>query len=90
LGSGLKEIRRSAFEGCTGLKGALTIPNGVTFIEYYAFKNCTGFNGNLTLGSGLTEIGLDAFNGCRFLSLIDNTTIPNVRSLLNGCTFTED
>lgn len=50
------------------MTGDLTIPEGVTSIEYAAFNSCTGFNGKLTLPSTLESIGSYAFNHCEFLT----------------------
>lgn len=71
LGDGLgrepgKETRIGvgAFRNCSGFKGDLTIPDGVTSINDFAFDGCTGFDGILTLGEGLTKIARGAFRNC--------------------------
>ena len=61
---GIKEIKCSAFEKCTGIKGNLVIPDSVETIEGYAFNSCSGFNGTLTLPSTLKRIGRTAFQLC--------------------------
>lgn len=68
-----------AFQGCTGIKGDLTIgyldidarsssdsrPTRVeATIGELAFQGCTGFTGNLTIGRNVTVIGNNAFTGC--------------------------
>ena len=61
---GIKEIKASAFNQCTGIKGSLVIPEGVTKIGTLAFNKCSGFNGTLTLPSTLKSIGNGAFQLC--------------------------
>ncbi|MDR1592159.1 MAG: leucine-rich repeat domain-containing protein, partial [Prevotellaceae bacterium] len=39
------EIGNEAFYNCSGLTGALTIPNSVTSIGYEAFRDCSGLTG---------------------------------------------
>lgn len=68
-------IKDNAFLGCTGLKGTLTIPNGVKTIGIAAFKNCTGFTGSLILPDGLTTISNDAFRSCS--GFTGDLVIPN-------------
>ena len=58
------EIGRSAFGGCTGFTGSLTIPNSVTTIGDYAFWKCSGFYGSLTIPDSVTTIGDHAFSQC--------------------------
>lgn len=65
---GIKEIKCSAFEKCTGIKGNLVIPDSVETIEGYAFNSCSGFNGTLTLPSTLKSIGNGAFQYCSGLT----------------------
>lgn len=52
----VKGIASSAFEGCNGYTGKLTIPEGITFIEDAAFRNCNGFT-ELALPSTLKYLG---------------------------------
>ena len=61
---GIKEIKCSAFEKCTGIKGNLVIPDSVENIEALAFNKCNGFDGTLTLSSSLKSIGSGAFQLC--------------------------
>ena len=61
---GIKEIKASAFNQCTGIKGNLVIPDGVTKIGKLAFNKCSGFDGTLTLPSSLKSIGDGAFQFC--------------------------
>ena len=65
---GIKEIKCSAFEKCTGIKGNLVIPDSVETIEGYAFNSCSGFNGTLTLPSTLKSISNGAFQYCSGLT----------------------
>ena len=61
---GIKEIKASAFNQCTGIKGSLVIPESVTKIGKLAFNKCSGFDGTLTLPSSLKSIGDGAFQFC--------------------------
>ena len=58
------EIGESAFSGCSGFTGSLTIGNSVTEIGWGAFTACSGFTGSLTIPDSVTSIGYYAFYGC--------------------------
>ena len=60
-----------AFYGCSGLT-SLTLPAGITKIDWYAFSGCSGLT-SLTLSSGITWIGDYAFSGCSGLTSL---TLP--------------
>ena len=86
---GIKEIKCSAFEKCTGIKGNLVIPDSVETIEGYAFNSCSGFNGTLTLPSTLKSIENRAFQLCSGFK--DDLVIPEgIKSIgdaaFNKCT----
>ena len=84
----VKAIGRSAFEGCSGLTGSLTIPNSVTVIRQSAFVLCTGFTGSLTLSSSLTTIEVGAFWGCSGFTgtlNIPNSVISIGDDVFHGC-----
>ena len=55
-----------AFYGCSGLT-SLTLPAGITKIDYRAFQGCSGLT-SLILPDGITSIGYDAFDGCSGLT----------------------
>ncbi len=61
-----------AFKGCSGLT-SLTLPAGITEIDYSAFEDCSGLT-SLTLPAGITKIGDWAFNGCSGLTSL---TLPD-------------
>ncbi len=54
------------------IKGAVTIPNGVTKIKNWAFNGCNGLT-DIIIPSSVTEIGDNAFSNCDGLTDI---TIP--------------
>ena len=56
-----------------GVKGAVTIPDGVTSIGDCAFDGCSGLM-SVTIPDGVTRIGASAFSGCSGLTSV---TIPN-------------
>ena len=60
----VKAIMHSAFRGCSGLTGSLTIPDSVTTIGENAFDGCSGFTGSLTIPDSVTTIGGAAFYDC--------------------------
>ena len=60
-----------AFSSCSGLT-SITIPNGVTSIEYSAFKGCSSLT-SITIPEGVTSIERGAFSECSSLTSI---TIP--------------
>jgi len=53
--STITSIEYSAFEGCTGLTGALVIPEGITSIKGNAYSGCIGLT-SVSLPSTLTSI----------------------------------
>ena len=55
-------VADSAFYGCSGLNGALVIPNTVHTIGNWSFYDC--FFSSLTLSNTLTSIGDGAFCAC--------------------------
>ena len=55
-----------AFYCCSGLT-SLTLPAGITSIDYAAFCGCSGLT-SLTLPAGITSIGSFAFQGCSGLT----------------------
>lgn len=81
LGNGLTKITGGnwggetttygAFQYCTGLKGAIVIPDSVTAIENYAFKGCSGIS-EIKIGQNVTTIGDSAFYGCSNLQGVLN------------------
>ncbi len=79
------KIGNSAFTGCTGLTGSLTIPNSVTKIDHYAFSGCIGFTGTLTLSNAVTMIGWDAFFNCP--GLTGTLTIPSSVTMIYDWAF---
>ena len=78
-------IGPEAFNHCKEL-ASVTIPEGVTHLEWHAFDACSGLE-SVSLPSSLKDIGFAAFGGCISLKSV---TIPNgVRSIaadaFNGC-----
>ncbi|MBE6625801.1 MAG: hypothetical protein E7628_01285 [Ruminococcaceae bacterium] len=63
LSEGISSIGKYAFDGCSNIKGALSMPDTVTRIGDYAFYSC-GFTGELTLSDNLEYIGEYAFYFC--------------------------
>lgn len=65
-------VGRYAFQQCTDLI-SVSIPNGVTNINYQAFQGCHNLT-TITLPDTITTIGEDVFNYC---SSISSITIPD-------------
>ena len=82
---GIKEIKCSAFEKCTGIKGNLVIPDSVENIEALAFNKCNGFDGTLTLSSSLKSLGDGAFQLCSGFK--GNLVIPESVEVLGTYVF---
>ena len=57
-------IRNSAFAGCNGLSGNVTLPQTLVTIGTYAFYGCSGLSGTLTIPNSVTTIGNYAFFHC--------------------------
>ena len=66
-------IQESAFQGCSSLKGTLTLPAGVTTIGWAAFQGCSSLE-KVELSSALEVIRGWAFEGCS--SLQQEITFP--------------
>ncbi len=72
---GIKEIKCSAFEKCTAIKGNLVIPDSVENIEAFAFNRCSSLDGTLQLSNSLKNIEKSAFQYCSKLK--GDLVIPN-------------
>ena len=83
LGNGVTTIGDDAFNGCTGLAGALVIPDSVTSIGDYAFNGCTGLAGALVIPDSVTSIGSYAFSS----NSLTSVTIPNSVTSIGGSAF---
>ena len=70
------------FANCVGLT-SLTLPSGVTLIDYSAFEGCIGLT-SLDIPSGVTKIGSSAFEGCSGLTSLD---IPSGVTKIGESTF---
>ena len=70
IGDNVKVIPQNAFNGLTGLQGALIVPDSVVSIGICAFKGCSNLT-NLVIGKSVREIlsgnnwsNSSAFHGC--------------------------
>ena len=66
-------IQENAFQGCSSLKGTLTLPEGVTTIGWAAFQGCSSLE-EIILSPALEVIRGYAFEGCT--SLQQEITFP--------------
>ena len=73
----MQTIGYSAFSECSGLIGALVIPDSVTYIGQSAFYGCTGLTA-LVIGCS-ANIESDAFSQVEFSSILNigTTTITD-------------
>ncbi|MDE7439507.1 MAG: leucine-rich repeat protein, partial [Clostridia bacterium] len=69
IGNGIKQIGRSAFEGCTALR-KIEAPDSVIEIGENAFRGCDGLI-EVSIGNGIKRIGKSAFEGCTALRKIE-------------------
>ncbi len=78
--SSLKEIRESAFSGCSSLKEA-DIPFGTSNISNNAFKNCVAME-KVTIPRTVKTIGSQAFMGCENLKdvIIADYSISEIKN----------
>ena len=89
IGNTMKIIGTSAFLGCSGLTGALTIPDNVTKINSTAFKNCSNLT-SVTIGNGVTSLpganvlSNGVFAGC---SSLTSVTIGSGMTSISANTF---
>lgn len=79
----VKEIKKYAFYGCTGL-ASVKIPNSVSSIDDYAFYGCTSLT-SMSIPNSITYIGDWAFAQCRSLTSV---IIPNSVSSIGKRAFT--
>lgn len=61
-----------AFRDCSGLT-SISMPDGVTNVEYYAFDGCSSLT-SITIPDSLNEIGCGVYRGCSSLTTV---SIPN-------------
>lgn len=66
-----------AFGWCSGLRGALTLPAGLTALGEAAFAGCTGLT-SVTGGGALTAVPAGAFGGCTALTTV---ALPGVTAV---------
>lgn len=62
----VRNINKSAFAGCTGLKSIILPPDTALYIYEYAFAGCTAFT-SINLPSNIMSIYDYAFDGCTSL-----------------------
>ncbi len=81
----LTSIGFCAFEGCSGLIGAFSIPNSVIRINDYAFKACSSLTA-VTIPNSVTNIYKQGFKDCTGLSQITVArSLPPI--IYDGTTF---
>lgn len=74
-----------AFAYCTGLTGALVLPNTIKEIGDDAFYFCSTLSGELVIPEQITSIGAYAFEGCT--GLTGSLVIPNTVNQLGESAF---
>ena len=87
LPEGLSAVPAGAFQGLSGMKGRLSLPDELTEIGNSAFSD-GGFTGTLNLPAGLTRLGAYAFTSCAGLN--GTLAVPGGVSVIgegafNGC-----
>lgn len=81
--SGVKNIKYSAFAGCTSLKSIKFEGDTLETIGSYAFQNCSSLS-EIQLPSNLNKIEHSAFEGCTMLKSIN---IPDTLTKINSYVF---
>ena len=79
-GNRMRIINTKAFNECTSLSGALSLPSSVRTLGFAAFQGCVSLN-SLTVNYGLSEIPAQCFNRCAGLKEV--TLSPSVESIGN-------
>ncbi len=88
--TGMTEIPKSGFEGCTGLY-SIKLPSTLVSIGDYAFKKCSSLV-NITIPDSVTSFGgTSTFQDCTSLkNAVLGSGIPHVRwYLFSGCSSLE-
>lgn len=67
--AGISGVKASCFSGCIGIKGTLTLHEGLQTIGNYAFMGCEGLIGNLTIPDTIISIGDTAFGATNLSNL---------------------
>ena len=87
--SGVADIQKHAFEGCSSLL-SVKFSDGNTKIDEYAFADCYGL-AELKLVDTITNIGNYAFSGCQNLRYVEfensNVVIGSVKAFPNDNEF---
>ncbi len=80
--TGLKDIKKSTFEGCTNLQSVI-IPNGVTSLRNFAFMYCASLK-SISIPNSVTSIENWTFSHCESLQSI---RIPDSVNKIGGRAF---
>ena len=67
---GVSDIGQYAFMGCEHLRGKITLPSSITWVEMGLFKNCSNLD-SICLPSNINNIKSEAFSGCTNLKEIN-------------------
>lgn len=78
-------IESSAFAGCSGLTGSLTIPDSVSSIGKKAFSGCSGLTGRLILPHCISILEEEVFAGCSGFN--GSITLPESLIVIRECAF---
>ena len=83
--SEIQTIDDSAFRGCAGLTGTITLSPNLTTIGPEAFYSCTNLTGTLTIPASVTSISSGVFRNCPFSEIIvedENTAYVSENGVL--------
>ena len=82
LKTGTRGIAKDAFRDCTILE-SITIPDGVTYINWRAFYKCTSLK-SITIPDSVTNMSSNVFIGCTSL---ESAIIPDSLTRIRELTF---
>lgn len=86
MGSGITKIGDSAFSGCGGLVGNLSLPAGLNALGKSAFKGCKNLKGIINLPTGITALDDEVFRDSGIEGIVFTNKLQTLgKNVFTGC-----